>query len=71
MRTRHKQTDAGPVTFRIQADRRQMEARMSGAAERRATRAAGRSLDPAATPVDDTAQAAWPEATEDGDPQEI
>ena len=71
MDTRHEQEeqeDTGPVTFRVQADRRQKKMRMRGAAERRARDAAGGSLDRRAYPGDAIANAGESDAAKDGKP---
>lgn len=63
MRTPIELNDPGPVTFRAQADRRQVICVLTGAAERRG---AGRA-EPSAGPDDDS-HAMWPPADQDGIP---
>jgi hypothetical protein len=53
--------EEGPITFRVQADRRQAEALANNAADRRLRRATGASSDAGANILDDTATPAGPD----------
>jgi len=58
MGRRTESQDEGPIRFRVQADRRKVEAIAQGAADRRVRRAAAASTDRIADTIDDAASSA-------------